>query len=240
MRARLADRDFIVAYEARSGHHNDEDLQMLAECAQGKKCIFDIGANVGITALVMSSRMSPDGRLFAFDASEACCLVVRENALLNSLGQMIQVVNAVVSDASGNAVLFNWDFVSGNASAKTPALSGRQLPFYKATLTIDDFVTSAQAAPDFIKIDVEGAEIEVLRGMTHVLSRNRPVVWVEVHSWPGIALEDRVAEVQRIADDRNYLALDPKSQTAMSASVLPNLDAPNHFRRTYVLLKPRK
>jgi len=70
-----------------------------------------------------------------------------------------------------------------------------------ATTTIDDLANSLGLAPAFIKIDVEGAEYNVLRGMRHTLAQSRPTIAIEIHpSWlPMNATADTVHEVLRAA-----------------------------------------
>jgi FkbM family methyltransferase len=236
---RVLDQSFRLAYEARYATF-DGDLSRIATLAQGKKCVFDIGANVGITTLAIASRLSPDGHVYAFDASEACCLVIRENGLLNGLLDKIHIVNAIVAGESGRIHPFNWDFTSGNSSIVMPSLTGRQLPLYKSALSIDDFAESTQTSPDFIKVDVEGAELDVLRGMQRVLSCSKPIVWIEFHAWPGVILTERIEEAIEILNSVDYEALEPKSGQAILRSKEYIATNGGHFTRTYALLRPRR
>jgi len=206
----LTGRTFRVAYEARTADR-DDDLAQIAELARGRTCILDVGANVGLTALVMGSVMHDDGVLYAFDASEACCLVIRENAFLNSLHSKITIVNALVSDEGGCVQKFNWNFVSGNASTVRDSLNGYQLPFYKSTITLDNFAAAMNISPDFIKIDVEGAELQVLRGMLSLLSKSKPLVWIEFHAWPNMTLQQGMQRALALLQPLDYEVLDPQT-----------------------------
>jgi hypothetical protein len=67
-------------------------------------------------------------------------------------------------------------------------------------MTLDSFARSAGVAPNFVKIDVEGAESLVLRGMVNILSSARPRVMIEVTNEP-----ERVFEILAGAD---YLLFD--------------------------------
>jgi FkbM family methyltransferase len=178
-------------------------------------------------------------RLPWFEASEACCLVVRENALLNRLESKIRVVNAVVADKSGGPLIFNWDFVSGNSSIVMPSLTGRQLPFFKAALSLDDFVQTSGLSPDFVKIDVEGAELNVLRGMTRIFQDYRPEIWMEVHAWPTVSLADRISEASAIASASQYEMLHPQTKARVDPTATCGVAAADAYTRCHVILIPQ-
>ena len=235
---RLLDNKFTVAYETRSASYND-DFPLIASLAVGKRCVFDVAQTWASPRLIVASKMSQDGTLYAFDASEACCLVIRENALLNGLQDKIRVVNAVIADTSSSIHSFNWDFVSGNASMVMPLFAGQPMPFYKASLSLDDFTQVTQTVPDFIKVDVEGAELHVLKGMQRIMSTCRPIIWMEFHAWPGVTLSERVGEALEILGSVDYEALDPTSGRPI---VDPHELASQNgaaFTRTYALLRPK-
>lgn len=188
-RVTLAGTPFVLRAEARP-NGSDRDYAVLHQLARGKACILDVGANVGLTSLVMGkSDMAPDGRIFAFEASEAACQLVRDNAALNGLSSRITVVNALVAERSGLAIDFYGDAASGSASI-IPGYLAHYQPLRKATLVLDDFVRDADIVPDLIKIDVEGAELRVVAGLGETLRTARPLVFVELHSWGNLTVSD--------------------------------------------------
>lgn len=198
----LAGAKYRVAYEARDLRSDTSDMAFLKRCAEGKRCIFDIGGNLGLTALVMASSADPDGSLYAFEASEASCLIIRENALLNDMPG-INVVNALVSDRSGRVMDLNWNFSSERASV-IAAVPDQTIALKKCTLAIDDFVAGVGVNPDFVKVDVEGAEFDVLIGMSKTLTEKRPMVGVEVHAWPGVSVGKNVDQILSLTRDVRY------------------------------------
>jgi FkbM family methyltransferase len=234
---RLAGKDFIVAYEARSARHED-DLTQIADLATDKTCVFDVGANVGLTSLVIASRAPGKAMIYAFDASESCCLVIRENAMLNKLNHKINVVNAVVGGTDSHIHSFNWDFVSGNASIVIPSLANRQLPLFKASVSLDAFAEVSRTSPEFVKVDVEGAELQVLDGMKRILTINRPVVWMEVHSWPGRRLRDQFCDALNFVNTFGYEALNPATKERVSDVQQLTATESAPFARCHVLFRP--
>ncbi len=166
----LAGTRFRLAYEAR--HLRDEaDYALISRLATGKLCILDIGANVGATSLIMANAMARGGTLVAIEPSEASCLIIQENARLNEFADRIRIVNAVVGCDVNRSVAFHWNTISPRASCVAAQPSTTSKVLRKAVLTVDELVSELAIVPDFIKIDVEGAEADVLDGMRQTLER---------------------------------------------------------------------
>lgn len=184
----LQNHSFRLTYESRKAR-DDRDYPFLVKLAQGKKCIFDVGANHGITALLMASAMSNTGQLYAFEASEKACQIIQENAQLNQLTEQIQIVNAVLAERSGITLDFYWSEASGGASILYNYL-GHIRPLQKITLALGDFVAQTGVSPELIKIDVEGAERRVLAGCQQMMRKASPTIFLELHSWQEMSLVD--------------------------------------------------
>lgn len=189
----LLDQHLRVTSEARTAK-GDRDYPMLRAMALGRRCVLDVGANMGLTAMIMAGAMEPDGALIAFEASEHACTLIRRNVQLNGLESRIQVVNAVLAERSGLLIDFYWDNASGGASIIPGYLNHRQ-PIRKVTLALDDFVEQTGLKPDLIKIDVEGAEGRVLDGLRRTMEWLRPLIVAELHSWEGTSLSQNAAAI---------------------------------------------
>lgn len=228
----LCGHTFRVAYEAR-GWPEDRDYNLLHRLAKGRTCILDVGANIGMASLVISTSMQPDGAIHAFEASEDACRVASENFRLNNLEQKIQMVNALVSETSGDVCAFYWDHASGGASTIAGYL-GRKYAVYKATLSIDTYCERINILPDLVKIDVEGAEAGVLLGMRRVLTVNKPVIALELHGWDQMSVAQNAANILPYLWEVGYQMIYLQTQKEIKdASVLSNRG------RCHVLLLPQ-
>jgi len=212
---RLGGRDFVLTYEART-LKQEEDYPFLLELAREKKCVFDVGANIGRTSLLMSTVLSGDGEIVAFEASEYACRILIENVELNGLGNRIFPVNTLVTDSSGQLADFYWEYSSGGASSVTGFL-GHRFPIKKVTLSLDDYAYQTGRAPDFVKIDVEGGEEQVLLGMSHILTVVRPIVAIEIHSWDFRSLSENAGLVFQILNTAGYSVRDLISNENVTA-----------------------
>ncbi len=160
------------------------DYELLYVLARGRRCIFDVGAKVGMTAMTMAAACE-DGVVHAFEASEVSCLVLQRNIALNRLGERVKVINTVLGSESGGVLDYHWNLVSGRSgTVMEPPLGAT--PIRKATTRLDDLAKHAGLSPDLVKIDVEGGEREVLAGMSEILRAAQPDVVLELHAWPGV------------------------------------------------------
>jgi FkbM family methyltransferase len=212
----IGPRKFAVAYEARPHRHaaNSADFSVLHSFASGARCVLDIGGHLGLSALAMASAAASDARIFVFEPSEYSCLVAIENARLNDFDS-IEIVNCLVGGGDQRVVPFHWNYGSDRSSVKSDG-DGGSLTFGKATITVDEFVAQRGIAPDAIKIDVEGAELDVLDGMQQTLRQFRPRVIVEVHVWSGHPLESQLHEICKRAAVVNYSVIDIVTKQAVT------------------------
>lgn len=190
----LVGGSFRLRREARHREGGDRDYAVLQALAHDRRCILDVGANVGLTTLVMSATLADDGRIIAFEASENACELIRANAALNGLADRVLVVNALIAERSGLTLDFYGDAASGSASI-IPGYLSHHRPLRKVTLALDDFIAQSNIAPDFIKIDVEGAELQAIAGLEQTMRTIRPILFVELHAWGDITVAGTAARL---------------------------------------------
>ena len=143
--------------------------------------VFDAGANCGFFALTQASA-NPRLRIVCFEPHPATFQRLQKNIALNDLESRITPVHAAVGSTSGICELNVSPESSMGIVAESPTQfleKPRKVPV--PLVTLDDYARAHGVWPDFLKIDVEGFEAEVLRGARQVLSRARHVV-LEHHS----------------------------------------------------------
>jgi FkbM family methyltransferase len=164
----------------------------------------DVGANVGFFSLLAARRVGPEGAVFAIEPLPRNVEAIQRNARRNRFGN-IAVVRAAASDEQGSAILIVTDHPGGAAleGADTPPDATGTLSV--TTTTLDDLVDAGtMRPPSLVKIDVEGAEVAVLRGMARMMRTTRPAVIVEVDGPDVDALERRTQAVQQFFDEADY------------------------------------
>jgi FkbM family methyltransferase len=139
--------------------------------------VYDVGANVGIYSLLASSRTGPSGKVYAFEPLERNVQYLRRHMSLNR-AQNCVILQTAVSNLEGTRQ-FSGDsegFSMGRLSPKGEIL----VP----STTIDNCIYGEKKLPppNFLKIDVEGAEMELLLGGSRALAEFHPKIFLEMHS----------------------------------------------------------
>ena len=181
VRLRIEARSFAPwgaqAYAVLTGTHEIQVQQALVRSLRAGDHVWDVGANIGYLALVAARIVGPGGRVVAIEPDPQCAAAIRTNAALNGL-DAIEVVEAAASDRGGSAdlVVVRDRLWTRLASVGDHHLGERRVAV--RTVALDDL---PGPPPTLVKIDVEGAELEVLAGMSRLLREARPLVICEMH-----------------------------------------------------------
>ena len=186
------------------GTYEHNELRNLLQRLQPGDTFIDVGAHIGYLSLPIAKRVGPSGKVIALEPSPTSLELLRRNVALNGFN-WVTVVDAAASDKDGLARLH-----MSSQSAMWNTL--RQGTLDEETGSIEVVIRSLDSLMEEhgwpsiagIKLDVEGAELEVLRGSEKVLARNpRAFVMIEVSG--GNA--ERVAaslETLRWFEERGY------------------------------------
>jgi len=163
------------------GVGESEMQRVISERLRPGMVFFDLGANIGLFTLLAARLVGEGGRVFSFEPDGENAERLRENVAKNDFTN-VTIINAGVWSATGELT-----FVPGPASSpdrawgKFVAGDNRAGGVTTRCVSLDDFVREAPK-PDAIKCDVEGAEIEVLRGSENLLNDRHPWIACETHS----------------------------------------------------------
>jgi FkbM family methyltransferase len=162
------------------GHAEEAVQKLLAERLRPGMVFYDLGANIGLFSLLAARAVGPEGRVFSFEPDPAVVARLRRNVAKNGFAN-IAVVEAGVWSASGELNFIPAEARSpdrGTGRFVTGARDGTSL---LKCVSLDDFIAD-HSIPDGIKCDVEGAEIEVVRGAEKLMRSRRPWILAEMHS----------------------------------------------------------
>jgi FkbM family methyltransferase len=154
----------------------------LAQRLRPGMIFYDLGANLGLFTLLAARLVTATGKVFSFEPDPANAATLRRNIQRNGFAN-VSVVESGIWSSSGDLCFVASDPASpdhgvGKFIERGAERSGTLLP----CVSLDDFVRTAPP-PDAIKCDVEGAEVEALRGAAKLLqSPQRPWIIMETHS----------------------------------------------------------
>ena len=175
---------------------NPEEYRAFRAAVKPGATVIDIGANVGAYTLLFAQWVGSTGRVVAFEPAPASVAGLRHQLRLNGVADRVEVVESAVADVVGTA-LFAADRASG-ANALIPDGHHGDHTVSVRTTSLDAFCEANHLHPDVIKIDVEGAELDVLRGARRTLAVRGIEAFVELHpaAWPsrGVTPESLRAE----------------------------------------------
>lgn len=156
--------------------------QFIARRVKRGMTAFDVGANFGYYSLLMSELVGDAGRVVAVEPNPAAAALLGESLALNGFSEIATVQGVALGRNEGvKGQLFVPVGEPKNASV---AVAGGGRPGQSVEVEIRSFDALAQglAAVDFVKIDAEGAEADILDGMSDTIARCRPMIVLEFNA----------------------------------------------------------
>ena len=146
-------------------------LSLFKEMVRPGMTVLDIGAHIGYHTLLAARLVGEEGRVFAFEPAPDTYALLRQNIALNGYQNIIPVPKAV-SNQSGQVRLFLNEYNSGRHNLYDHY---RQKGNYVEveSVTLDEFFAGQDISVDFIKMDIEGAEMAALQGMEKLIRSNK-------------------------------------------------------------------
>ncbi|GBQ85691.1 hypothetical protein AA13595_1711 [Gluconacetobacter johannae DSM 13595] len=238
-----------AAHVLNHGHYEPTELAAFqATLATTRGRFVDIGANVGWYSLHASLHAETrTAGILAVEPVPDTRMLLCANLARNGLETVVKVAGCALGEASDTITLHVPEFTGSVAASRRPLFPDQ--PNRRVTVpqrTLDSLLTESTngSAVGLVKIDVEGAEIFVLRGAGATLERHRPVLmmellrkWAAVYDYHPNDILDLLAplgyvahaltangleEISRITDETvatNFLFLVPDRHSAVAAAV---------------------
>jgi FkbM family methyltransferase len=209
--------------------HDSGDLRFLWRALEPEMTFLDVGANLGAYSLVAADKLAGDGRVIAFEPGP------RESARLslhfrwNGLEPPGSRIEHLALGAHCGRQEFFEVLAGGDTSRnglRAPESSEGVRAIAASVLTLDRYAAKRGLTRiDFIKLDVEGGEMDVLRGASSSLLRHRPIVICEVLDLATAPWGYPAREIVRALADFGYRWFDVNSDGRLSPHV-PRQDYP--------------
>lgn len=199
---------------------------------------IDVGANIGFYSLLVASK---GVSVIAIEASPHVLPALEQSISLNpALSSRIRLIHAAASDVGGESTFWvnevEHNFGLGSTVGPHPETKPSALKAINVRcVKLDDAISPEITKPVLCKIDVEGSEFRVLRGMTELIRTLQPVFIIEVHPNELLAAGSSAHQLLSLLWDCQYLTEDFGAAGKAITSLTPLLN--DNF---WVLARPRQ
>lgn len=166
---------------------------------------IDIGANFGLHTVYAAKLVGEKGRVFAFEPVTKHLNLLQKNLSLSHVKNRVEIVSSAVSNSTESSLIFYLspeEEIAVTASLKASNNNSKKTKV--ANIRLDDYWNSIDKEIKLIKIDVEGAELEVLKGAEKLLKKWKPKLLIEVHGFALPSFGTNVKELRNFLDILGY------------------------------------
>lgn len=213
---------FMGAYEPVETH-------IYKQLIQQDSVVFDLGANVGYYSLIAGNLLDAKGRVHSFEPIPHNFSMLKTNVESNSFAPRIKLNNSALWDEN---TTLDFQLPKGglnNCGTYSAAMDhNSQGPVFKCpAMTLDSYCTKNNIEQlDLIKMDVEGAELHVLRGGIETLKQFQPLLLIEVRDDMFMRFDNTTDDFFKILAPLDYKAWVPNDlkgfgETVSSFSNIP-------------------
>lgn len=217
------------------GVHDPTETALVRKEVKSGDIVLDIGANIGYYTLMFAERVGETGKVFAFEPDPTNFALLQRNIETNGFKNVVLVQKAV-SDKTGRTKLH---------VSEQKRMTNRIHEWHDSdnsieveTIALDDYFKDYEGKLDFIKMDIEGAESEALRGMHSLLLRNKQLKIVLEFNPPAMKesglqpeallkmLQDYEFKLYNVSEERKKIEqVDATEFSEMSGRMLKNFQA---------------
>jgi FkbM family methyltransferase len=191
----------------RYGFIEEALTKMAIEYVRNGMTFFDIGAHFGYFTLLGSHLVGREGKVHAFEPTLSSFEILKTNVLkkdnifISNHAVLSKRKKVMLNDYGLRYSVYNSIF---NGRLPHDISSMLQPEQYEVeTISVDDYVKSNGVKPDFVKIDAESSEYEILLGMENTIADVRPIIAIEVGDMGGQDVPESKELIQFLLG-RNY------------------------------------
>ncbi len=226
--------DHVIGLNIVRGRYEAEEIHFARSVLKPGDTAVDVGAHIGFFTMQMAAAVGETGRIYAFEPLDVNADLLERSLTENRFGERVVFRRAAVGANAGSATLtFPVETLnSGGAYLLrdgTAPLAGNRK---KAVPLVALDALDIRRPVRFIKMDVEGAEPQVVRGATRILKEDRPVILSELHPTQldrasGVTADEFLAQTRALgyrAQTIDGAAIDRAPATALISIVfIPSL-----------------
>lgn len=163
----------LVAYLVDNGELERGTRLLIQRFLNPGDVFIDIGANIGLHTLAAARAMQGDGKIIAIEPFEPTKHLLEKSVWMNGFSDITEIHQAAVSNKSGHQKLFLGATSGHHSLFPLDIPSGlSKKPVEVPLIRLDEVINQTNQKVNLIKIDVEGAELEVLNSATSIIKQN--------------------------------------------------------------------
>ena len=206
---------------------SQEDLFLLDLNLDGKN-VYDVGANIGIFSIFFSSAVGVKGHVISFEPNPVCYQELINNLKANNFSDTKTYQFALGKENYKDKLIYTPSHtgtgsINHKISQQILNMSEPAKSIEIEVFSLDYLIENRQfPIPDFIKIDVEGFEYDVLMGMLKTIKNIKPKLFIEIH---GATIQDKnenIKRIIRILSNNKYSIFHIESSEMISESNVSN------------------
>ncbi len=169
------------------GEYSDIELNVMLNFIKPSDVVFDIGSNIGAFTIPFARRVGLSGKVYCFEPQESVFKLLENNVNMNNLKNIKIFRNGLgIKNQKIKFENFNYEEQGNFGGISLKKKNNKEVKINKKkkkqivqVLKLDEFLNLDRC--DFLKIDVESMELEVLKGGMSFLKKFNPIIWIENH-----------------------------------------------------------
>ncbi len=187
------------------GEGHNKGFRKLLELASNNSTVFDVGAHIGLCSLPLSRKAK---FIYAFEPSKVNRKYLKQHLTFNEIENIKVIEDLLGKNNLEEVSFFETKDVSGIPSITDLSKISTSVKGVKEKklrqISLDYFCEVNDVIPDLIKIDVEGAEFNVLEGASKIIKENRPEIIISLHPKHLNALGRHISEIFNFCEIFSY------------------------------------
>lgn len=152
------------------GEYEPEETKLVKNKINKGDVVIDLGANIGYYTLLFADLVGPSGKVFAFEPEPKSFELLKKNVEINGYKNVTLIPKAISQTTGKIRLHVSQDNLGTHSISKIYYVKNNFIDI--DSITLDDFVNECEKNIDFIKMDIEGAEFDVLKGGVNLLKNS--------------------------------------------------------------------
>ncbi len=197
---------------AKEKEYEPQIVELILKNIDPNKDAINIGANIGLYSNLLADNTSPESKVLAIEPTPRAFKMLKNNIKRNQNEKKVILFNGIAANKNGN---YDINIIKGKEEYSSlgklvhPSIKNTDFIIEQVNgLTIDSLVDKHNLKPGILVIDVEGAELNVLKGAIKTLRLYHPIIISEVYDELLLKQNADSRKLVKFLEDLNYTTLD--------------------------------